>query len=346
MGMNAVLQETMDIISKEGRYTVVSFLQEKQVQKINRKDLETKTISLRTCLLVYQSIKISVISRTYSPNNTTPVKRIPGCISLSSVKGSVTVEAALALPIALFFLLNLISVISIFRVHSAVEAALHQVGSKMAVYAYAAETITDTEGIGMSPLMSVALSETYVKESVMNYLGEAYLEASPIKNGKQGISFVLSKLMEEDDVIDLIAVYEVEPAFGMIGFQSFRVVNRCRVRAWTGYDNKHVEVSSEDGEEIVYITENGTVYHRDRSCTHLQLSIQAVEYERIAVMRNVYGSKYKQCERCKLVTDGSVYITKQGDCYHSDAGCSGLKRTVIAILFREIGGKKPCLRCA
>ena len=323
----------------------MSFLQKRQLHKINRKDLETKTISLRTCLIVYQSIKISLISRTYSPNKANAVKRMSRYISIGRPKGSITVETALVLPLFLFFLVNLISIIQIFHIYSSVEAALHQVGRKMAVYAYATEEALHSNGMEATPMSSVLLSATYVKESVIAYLGEDYLERSPIQGGSQGISFLQSDIMEEDDIIDLIAVYEVAPAFRIMGFDNLRVVNRCRVRAWTGYHNKRdgTETGSED--EIVYIAENGTVYHRDRNCTHLKLSIQAVAYNHIMQMRNDYGSRYELCELCSPATGGIVYITTQGNRYHTSAACSGLKRTVIAITLKEAGGKSPCLRC-
>ncbi|MSR92821.1 hypothetical protein FYJ34_00650 [Clostridiaceae bacterium 68-1-5] len=32
-----------------------------------------------------------------------------------------------------------------------------------------------------------------------------------------------------------------------------------------------------DGEEVVYVTETGLVYHKDPNCTHLDLSIRQVE---------------------------------------------------------------------
>ena len=40
-----------------------------------------------------------------------------------------------------------------------------------------------------------------------------------------------------------------------------------------------------------------------------------------------------------------LYITNQGDCYHKDLGCSGIKRTVRMIRLSEVGTRRPCSRC-
>lgn len=322
----------------------MSFLQEKQFHKNKRKDLETKTISLRTCLIIFHKVKSSLIGRTYSPYKTNSAKRMSQYISLNGMKGSITIETALVFPIFLFFMINIISMIPIFQVYSSMEAALHQIGRKMAVYAYAVEEVTDRESIETSAVSSAILSTVYVKEKLVEYLGEAYLENSPIKGGKRGISLIQSSIMK-DEIIDLVAIYTVEPAFGMMGLKEFCVVNRCKIRAWTGYDNAGERSLSQDGDELVYITENGTVYHKEKECTHLRLSIQMTEYGQIKQMRNVYGSKYTLCELCSPVTEGMVYITNQGDKYHTSVACSGLKRTVIAISIKEAGGRSPCMRC-
>lgn len=324
------------------------FWDKKQLQKFSRKDLETKTISLRTCLIINQSLESILISYNLiaSPNKTIVPKRVSQCICSQRVRGSITIETACVFPLFVFFMLNIISVINIFSVYSHMEAALHQAGRKMAVHAYAAEHITDMAGIGNTALVSVALSSTYVKQELMEYLGEEYLDRSPIVDGKRGISLIQSEIMEEGDIIDLVAVYRVRPAFGIMGFGGFYVVNRCRVHAWTGYDNTAETMQTgENGEELVYITQSGTVYHRNRNCTHLRLSVHMADYEDIASMRNESGGRYYLCELCTPAAAGTVYITNQGNRYHTNPACSGLKRTVSAVPITEAGGRSPCMRC-
>ena len=54
--------------------------------------------------------------------------------------------------------------------------------------------------------------------------------------------------------------------------------------------------SGEEQEEYVYITENGTVYHRERNCTHLTLSIELAGKDEVGQLRNESGGKYYPCE--------------------------------------------------
>ena len=42
---------------------------------------------------------------------------------------------------------------------------------------------------------------------------------------------------------------------------------------WNGY-----EIPEAEDEEYIYVTENGRVYHTNRECTHIRLSVRAVSY--------------------------------------------------------------------
>ncbi len=111
-------------------------------------------------------------------------------------------------------------------------------------------------------------------------------------------------------------------------------------RAWIGF----TEVQTE--ETYVYITENGSVYHLYRNCTHLQLSVKSVAMGSISRLKNQYGEKYKKCQLCRQPFGAIVFITEEGNKYHSDRSCGGLKRTVRSILLKDVEGKGCCMRCA
>lgn len=102
--------------------------------------------------------------------------------------------------------------------------------------------------------------------------------------------------------------------------------------------------------EYVFITENGRVYHRKRSCVYLNPDIQGVNYQRVAALRNESGGIYKSCKSCcgKKIPEmlGTVYITSYGECFHLNKGCPGLKRTIRRVERAEVGGMLPCSKCA
>ena len=256
--------------------------------------------------------------------------------------GSITVEVSLAVPLFLFFVINLCSMFDILAVHVHLEAALHQTAREMAVYGHAINQADKKEILSSLP-GSVVFSETYVRQQVNKIVGQDYLNHSCIKNGSSGIIYSFSKIMK-DDRIELTAVYRVEPKIPYIGFKGFPVVTSCKARAFTGYDNTK-SGKNETGEQIVYIAETGEVYHFSKSCTHLQLSISKVRFENVKGLRNEGGEKYRACEKCGKNPGSMVYITKEGNRYHTAISCSGLKRTIDSIPISKVGDRKPCSRC-
>ena len=152
--------------------------------------------------------------------------------------------------------------------------------------------------------------------------------------------------MEQDKIV-LRASYQVDPVVPVIGFQSFTLSSKACVRAYTGYDVLEKSNRNEE-EEIVFITETGTAYHKNRNCTHLVLSISGVSKEKLPSIRNEEGGNYKPCEVCcgkKRDVTEYVFITNFGDRYHVTPACSGIKRTVIAIPISKTENRTECTRC-
>ena len=122
-------------------------------------------------------------------------------------------------------------------------------------------------------------------------------------------------------------------------WQKKQIVESAVCRAWIGFTELDIT------ETWVYITPEGEVYHLYSDCTHLDLSIQRVSMETARVKKNDYGQKYRECELCDEKFGALVYITSEGDCYHSKRSCSGLKRTIRQVPFSEVEGRSLCLRC-
>ena len=117
------------------------------------------------------------------------------------------------------------------------------------------------------------------------------------------------------------------------------ITEKAVCRAWIGF----TELG--DVETYVYITPQGSVYHLYRDCTHLELSIRGVSMELAKRVKNDYGQKYRECELCDEEFGGFVYITSEGDCYHSERNCSGLKRTIRQVALTSVSGRAVCERC-
>lgn len=268
---------------------------------------------------------------------------IYGMLKKGMLKASMTVEAAFVLPFFLFAFLNIISIIEIYRVQGNMSAAMHMASKEMAAGAYEYKEIFSGDA---GALESLGLSYGYASNRVGQILGHGYLGNSPINGGFSGIGWHHSSVLENDDCIDLIAVYTVKPPAAIVGFGGFNMYNRAFIRAWTGYDNAAAGGSSAEGEEeLVYITPDGTVYHKSIACTYLKLSITAVGKTSLEGERNESGARYYPCEECGSIEKNMVYITGYGRRYHSTLRCSKLKRTILTVPISEAGGRGACSRC-
>lgn len=257
-----------------------------------------------------------------------------------NIRASMTVEATILLPIVLFFVLSMGNAIEIIRLHSKMEWAMWDVGRHIASYGHMLRKEDETENI---TLPMALLTEVYAKTCVEEMLGKDYLEASPLKNGADGLNFLETKMMD-DGCFEVIVTYVVWPDVGLLDIRPFRMANRYYGHLWNGYDNE--KAYSEEQREWVYVAENGTVFHEDRECTHLRLSIREVSYSEALMERNNYGEHYVMCQMCKENQKGkAVYIADNGECYHYLSTCAGLKRTVYTILRGEAEGYQPCSRC-
>lgn len=148
-----------------------------------------------------------------------------------------------------------------------------------------------------------------------------------------------------EDIIRLQKVIVAESPVGLISLSKYRLYAQCVVKPWTGYDVTSVKKRDEE-DSIVYMTEYGSVYHKNRACTHLALSIQAVAFYGLSESKNEYGEHYKICENCGkngMVT--VVYITSYGNKYHTTTKCPGLKRTIKTIPLSQVKGVNPCQKC-
>lgn len=254
-------------------------------------------------------------------------------------KASLTVEAALVLPMFLFCM------IAIWQYGAAMETAvkygtaLSETGKQMAMSAYVTKYGGDTSEV--TEWIAGALSAAYAQHEVMEKAGDA----SCIKNA----NMLLSSFLQEDEMINLALTYQVASPVGMISLPGTFFIQRAQVRAWTGRvppsSGGDSEESGEDSAQMVYVTATGSVYHTDADCTHLKLSIQSVWMSQLDTCRNSSGGIYHACEKCGENAGSVVYITKEGNRYHSSLECSGLKRTVRQITLEEAGEMRVCSKC-
>lgn len=255
-----------------------------------------------------------------------------------------TLEAAFALPFFLFAVLNILSSVNIIGTQSRINAALHQVGNKLAFAGYAYENTVGS--VLPEGLAGVAVTEGYARGQILEYVGKSYLENSCVKGGAGGLSLAGSSIMGAEDVIDLKITYRVRPLVEWMGFDGFLMSQRYYGRAWTGYDAAGSVSDGTTEDPMVYITKTGTVYHRDRNCTYLNPRIETVSAPSVSDKRNASGEKYTPCGFCGAAGGGNqVYITSYGSSFHRRLDCPGLKRTIYTVPLSEVGARGRCSKC-
>lgn len=280
--------------------------------------------------LRYRNTRQSSIERTYLPISANPENP-------RRLRGSMTVEAAVILPLVLLFFLHLGSCMEMLRLHGRLAFALWQTGRELTVYGAAMEGTGEDGGIP-----DLVVSYLYVDSRIEQILSGEYLDSSPLTYGSQGLNYLASEYLEDEDAVNIVITYQVSPKITMFPVPYFRMVSRYYGRAWTGY-----EVSGGTERTVyVYVTDEGEVWHSRADCSYLKLSIYEAALENVWMMRNRNGERYRACSRCEdWPVCSLVYLTEEGNRYHTVRGCPALLRHIRAIVWQEDIPYRPCSRC-
>lgn len=243
--------------------------------------------------------------------------------SLSTGKGSLTIEASLTFPLFLILAVTILSFFNIMDFESRLQYAMGQAGKQLASATATAE---------LTPILIRTLTTEELDKENTSY--------TSVKGGKDGLSFFGSLYDPLSHDVMIRVSYEMRiPYFSDFGI-SFSLSQTVRCRVWIG-DNEE----GQENEAVVFVTANGEVYHTSLSCTYLDLSISEVPISAVPYRRNKSGGKYYPCERCTTEAGDRVFITDYGDRYHASGNCSGLKRDIRSVPLSEVGGLPLCTRC-
>lgn len=279
-----------------------------------------------------------------------------------SIEASLTVEAALAMPVFLYLTIALLYFMQIFTLQEQIHAAITRMGLSLSRSAYFYKDFPDIEEAlhfdksvfgeeldnEIDDLTDQVMSGVSLKLYANRYLNKDWLNASCIVGGFDGISFFYSSLADED-CIDIVVNYRIRIPVKIFVIKDLNILQRLKLHAWTGYEvaAAYETDSPDNNETMVYVTDTGSVYHKDRECSHIKLSVKAVKGIPDA-LRNDNGGKYYKCEACctgEEEEDATYYITSDGTRYHTRRDCSKIKRSVHEIPLSEIGDRQPCKRC-
>lgn len=239
-----------------------------------------------------------------------------------------TIEAALVTPLFFFAAVCLVYLLEVMAIRTTVAGALASVGREVAKEAYVSQVLVSSR----------------LEKKIIDNVGIDRLNRSIIQNGTEGIDCSNSKTNWGSGVMELSVSYNIKlPIWGTI-LPTISCEETLRVKGWNGYQSAFTLPS---GEERVYITEYGLVYHKRLDCTYLNPTIHTVKTSEIEDMRNDSGGKYYLCESCgkKETETAVVFITTYGTRYHVSLTCKKIKRNIYVIPLEEAYGLGGCSKC-
>ena len=191
-------------------------------------------------------------------------------------------------------------------------------------------------------LLGINTMQFQMSEAVREY--EAY--NTKISSVSTFLSDGKMLVWDEDNKLCHVEYKETIPVIGS-NFFNVRLYQQMRFSDFKG--KSMMESLPDKTDDIyVYITENGRVYHRNSGCSYLNPSVVSCLVNQVDKKRNSSGGRYKPCERCCGANSNGgdvVYITSYGDRYHTDKGCSGIKRGIRQVKLSDVGSMPPCSKC-
>lgn len=197
-------------------------------------------------------------------------KRMPLCL-----RASMTVEAAFVLPMFLFALLNLISIIEIYRQQSNVSATLYAQAKQMAVYSQQ-EYIDLSQEYEVEPLVGImgfARFGMYNRMRTKTWTGYDNTAA-----GKDGLSEEMLVYVTPNGM-----VYHMSPACSYLRL-SIKPVEINAVEGMRNCDGAKYyacESCATEEKNVVFITDYGNRYHITLSCNGLKRTVQQVPISQV-----------------------------------------------------------------
>lgn len=251
-----------------------------------------------------------------------------------SASASMTVEAAVVLPLYLFAGCVMMMPFRILSVERQVQAYVEAVGEEISQTSYL--SLENPEG---KEVLTSVTAYGYAEAAVRMKLKELPVEK---------ISLRSSRLLEDGETVDLVVDYEMRLPFSVFGLENVKRSSRCYRRAWTGkaVDDQDGARKTEEDEEIVYVGKSSSRYHLKRNCHYLSNQLEAVALSDIENYRNPDGRHYTACSRCGKDCKETVYILRYGEHYHSSGSCLAIQAYVTAVPKSQVEYLGPCSYCS
>ena len=265
-------------------------------------------------------------------------KRYHFCLPLF-LRGSMTVEAALVIPLWVLAIMVLISIMILtgikMRTRQAVCEGLRSVSS----LPFSLEK--GGSALNMTAMKTVTLASLY--KETKGELSAIDILDERVAGGSAGILLIPDDFLSGGADMGVKVVYNAKMPMAFFTGGTIPVEQRIKNFAWLGDEY----MADRHNEKMVYITPHGTVYHEDINCTYLKPKVSVISVSQVPSKRNASGEKYRACESCVkygISTGMTVFITDYGNRYHTNGSCAKIKHDVISIPLSQAGGRHKCMK--
>lgn len=288
-----------------------------------------------------------IVRKSFSGKRALPLTFLNG----KRLAASMTVEAALCLPLFLFFAAALMEPMKWLDRQRKIQAAMEHCCESLSQYMYIEEmgeafiygsdeeTPEDSPERGYLELASDMAASLWLKGRL-----RAYAE-----------NVVIKKACVPDDSKDiwLEAEYKETLPFFRLKEGGALMHTASRRRSFIGINGKLRLDGTDNGgakeeEPLVYVGAGMGKYHLYRDCHYISNQYEAVSQSEAKQMKNASGGRYKACSRCAKEEEvsESVYITPSGEHYHFSQSCSAMVSYVRSVPLSEAEHLGICSYCA
>lgn len=268
------------------------------------------------------------------------------------LKASMTVEAALCLPLFLFFAAALMEPMRWLDRQRKVQAAIEHFCGDLSQYVYINEVGMEN-GYGGDGKTPEDVYEGEYLELASDTAAGLWLKGK-LKDYAENIAIKKVHVLDSSGDIWVEAEYKEKLPFFRLKEGGALMHAASKRRSWIGINGKLKldgtdNAGDKDTEEtMVYVGAGMGKYHMYRDCHYISNQYETVLLSEAKEIKNTFGGRYKACSRCAKEKDfnGSVYITSSGEHYHFSKSCSAMVSYVRSVPLSEVEHLGLCSYCA
>ena len=172
------------------------------------------------------------------------------------LRASLTLEAALVLPLVIFASVCLMLPAKLMITERKLQAGLEAAGEELSQYAYLLDSVEQGKLDGIPGAGEAAKAFSKNAEAIAAPLyarsrALAYCDTANVSH----VSMLGSSVKEDGETLDLVMDYDISFPFPVLGLSSLHRTVRSRRRCWIGREGRYGEgtENADEDERIVYV---------------------------------------------------------------------------------------------